>query len=174
MTNVLAALLAASIQVDPSAYIIERPVELEVRRDPITDQVSAFAVARADGARLGVGCDPSEYRGVRVKLAGRIWFADEKLVTGRREFVYRFGDAAPVRSQWTTDDRSATLQPRSWTANFLAWMIDSERLVMRVDDIEGREIDLFFSLAGASKAVDGMLEACRAYELRTEMLGAPA
>lgn len=168
----LAALLTGAVALQPLALFPVRPMTLEVRQDPITDHVTAFAVARADRMRLAAGCDPDRYDGVRLTLSGSLWFAGERLLTGRRNFAYRFDRAEPGMSAWSTEDRFAILQPRAYTPRFLGWMAASERLVLRVRDIEGRELDLVFPLAGARAAIEGMLAACGAEDVRAELFPA--
>ena len=159
----LLALLLASLQPDATTPVVNfgipRPMELETERDPITDRVSAYAVARTQNGRLWVGCDPDHFRGLRVYVRGRGWFEGD-FFRGGRTVTYRFDNAAPERMNWRTRKGAALLRSPGRVANFLDWMRASQRLVIRARDVERREVDLIFPLAGSRAAVDGMLRAC--------------
>ena len=146
--------------------LLPRPMLVEIERDPITDTVSAFAIAHARNGRLAIGCDPDRFRGIRVSFRARDWLAEERLLARRRTMPYRFDNALPVRAQWNIDDDTATLRPYSEVPVFVSWLITSQRLVIRSKDIESRDRDLTFSLEGARPAVDKMLEVCRLGSLR--------
>ena len=69
------ALSLAAVEAPPT------PMSVEVVRDPITDQVRAYATARGEGGnRLVVSCDPAHYEGPRVSFHPR----------SRREWLARF------------------------------------------------------------------------------------
>jgi hypothetical protein len=143
-----------------------RPMYVEIERDPITDAVSAFAVARAHNGRLFIGCDPDRYRGIRVAFRSQSWLAEEHFLGGTRKMTYRFDQAVPVRARWDIGNDTATLRPYSHVPSFLSWVASSRRLTIRTRDIEKRERDLVFSLEAARPAVDKMLEVCRLSVLR--------
>jgi hypothetical protein len=146
--------------------LLPRPMYVEIERDPITDSVSAFAIARAHNGRLHIGCDPDRYRGIRVTFRSRNWLEEEKLFTGRRKMTYRFDDAVPVRARWDIKNDTAILRPWRDLPTFVSWVVNSRRLIIRSKDIESRERDLHFSLEGSRPAVDKMLEVCRLSTLR--------
>jgi hypothetical protein len=150
--------------------LLPRPMYVEVERDPITDAVSAFAVAGTQKGRLYIGCDPDRYRGIRVSFRSQAWLADEEAFARTRKMVYRFDEAVPVRGRWDIKDDRATLRPWSKVPGFLSWALVSRRLVIRSKDIEERERDLVFSLEGSRPAIDKMLEVCRMSGLRRTLL----
>lgn len=140
--------------------LVPEPMFVEVEKDPITDQVSAFAVARAEDARLSVGCAPDEFKGVRVKLEGRAWFAGENRFTPRIWVKHRFDEMRPRRSRWTTENGAAYLRSRRGVQAFLGWLAAAERVVVRAEDVEGRELDFIFTLDGSRAAIRKMLRVC--------------
>jgi len=170
-TTVL-ALAAASAQPADQPLVLT-PLELlprqmivEIERDPITDAVSAFAVARAHNGHLSIGCDPDRYRGIRVSFRSRNWLAEEGIFARTRKMIYRFDDAAPVRGRWNIKDDTATLRPWSRVPGFVNQAVNSRRLIIRSKDIENRERDLVFTLEGSRPAVAKMLEVCQTAGLR--------
>ena len=178
------ALLAASLQsapqapadVPPPASMV-RPVVYESHVDPVDDSVSAFVTLHAErgrsegsGGRLSIGCDPREYRGVRVILASDGWL-QESWYTARRTVRYRFDQARYFKAWWETSEGVAFEGSRKHVARFLGWMMGSERLALRTRDVEGREIEMVFPLAGVRPELDRMLTACSAERLRARALG---
>ena len=151
--------------------LFPRPMYVEVERDPITDAVSAFAIARTQKGQLYMGCDPDRYRGIRVSFRSRSWLAEESIFARTRKMVYRFDEAVPVRGRWDIKDDRATLRPWTNVPVFLSWAVNSRRLVIRSKDIEERERDLVFSLEGSRPAIDKMLEVCRLSGLRRTLSG---
>jgi len=151
--------------------LLPRPMVVEIAKDPITDAVSAFAIARAPDGRLSIGCDPDRYRGVQVSFRSESWLAEEKVLTKNRVMHYRFDDAVPVRGRWNIDDDTASLRPKSHIPAFLSWVAHSRQLTIRSKDIENRERDLVFSLADGGPAIDKMLQACAAVDVRRAMDG---
>ena len=166
------ALAAASAQPTDRTLVLTplellpRPMVVEIERDPVTDAVSAFAIAHSPKGRLSIGCDPDRYRGIRVSFRSRNWLAEEAFLARRRRMTYRFDNAVPVRGQWNIKNDTATLLPWSDVPVFVSWAVNSRRLVIRSKDIENRERDLVFSLEGSRPAVDKMLEVCRMSVLR--------
>lgn len=136
------------------------PVGLEVTRDPITDRVSAMATFRGDRAVLAIGCDPTQFRGVRVTLRSRYWLARENFITGTRAFSYRFDRGRAWRSRWDTSGRLGWMDERRETNRFIGQARLARRLVIRAVDVEGRKLDLAFPMAGASRAIDEALALC--------------
>jgi hypothetical protein len=177
LNPLIIALAAASAQpVDQPLILtplelLPRPMVVEIERDPITDAVSAFAIARAHNGRLSIGCDPDRYRGIRVSFRSENWLAEEKVFARRRKMTYRFDQAVPVRGQWNIKNDTATLLPWSNVPVFVSWTVASRRLTIRSKDIENRERDLVFSLEGSRPAVDKMLEVCRMSALRRTLSG---
>lgn len=148
-------------ELDPARLIAaERPMRVEVGRDPITDSLSAFAVASERGGSLAIGCDPDRYRGIRVSFRSKSWLASENLFTGNRRMTYRFDRQAPIRGRWDIDGDQATLRPLSHVPGFVASAAGATMLTIRSRDIEDRERDLAFSLIGARGAIVRMLELC--------------
>lgn len=151
--------------------LLPKPMVVEIERDPITDAVSAFAVAHARKGRLAIGCDPDRYTGIKVSFRSRDWLADENFITGSRKITYRFDQAVPVRARWDISNDRATLASPWRVPEFLSWVMSSRRLTIRTKDIEKRERDLVFSLEGSRPAVDRMLEVCRLSGLRRTLSG---
>jgi hypothetical protein len=151
-----------------------RGATFESARDPITDTLSAFAVARAEGGgRLTIGCDADRYEGIRVAFTSRAWLPPERIDTRRRTVHYRFDSTPAGRVHVSTQGRTATLRPESHVLPFLRWIVASERLALRLRDIEGRRVTLLFDLGGSAAAVDRMLDACGRADLRPELFAAP-
>ena len=136
------------------------PTRVEVRRDPITDQVTATAELLHDGHRLILSCEPARYRGIQVNLRSRHWFRHGGTLTGRRTLTYRFDDDAPRRTLWKVRDHDARLTGRRQVPAFIGWLTTSERLVVRGTDIEGAVFDIYFPLDGAGEAVAQLRAAC--------------
>ena len=163
LTMMFISLLLAAAQpempVPVPSFAVTRPMTVEVERDPITDRVSAYAVARAANGRLWVGCDPDRFRGLRIFVRAEGW-VDSDIIKGGRGVTYRFDGAAPRRLNWDTRRGAAYLRWSNEAASFLGWMRASQRLAVRTRDVEKREMDLIFPLAGAQPALDEMLRAC--------------
>lgn len=150
--------LAVAVAEPPS------PMEVEIAQDPITDEVRAEAILRADGHRLVVGCDPSRYDGVRVTVHSRRWLQRGDPIHARI-MTYRFDDELPRRVTWRVTDRRARLWKANRTEAFIARLATAQRLVVRTDDIEGHRFDMIFRPTEARPALDRMLEACGAAPL---------
>jgi hypothetical protein len=146
--------LAAALQT------MDDPVALEVTRDRISDRVSAFATIRGDRGMLAIGCEPRNYRGVRVTLRSRYFLARENVVTGARSFPIRF-DRDPARpGRWTTTGRQGWLRGGTATRAFIARARGAREVAVRAVDVEGRELDLVFPLAGAQGTINQALAIC--------------
>lgn len=157
--SLLLAMAQPEMPVPVPSFAVPRPMTVEVERDPVTDRVSAYAVARAQNGRLWIGCDPDRYRGLRVYVRGEGW-VDSDIIQGGRWVTHRFDGAEPRRLNWDTRRGAAYLRWGAEAGSFLDWMRASKRLVIRTRDVEKREMDLIFPLAGAQPALDEMLRAC--------------
>lgn len=152
----LMALSLAAVEPPP------RPMEVEVIRDAITDEIRAYATLREDGHRLVVSCEPGRYRGARISVHSRRWLARGGPIAGDRRVTYRFDDHPPARTLWDVEDRRARIEGRAWVDSFLGYLAQSERLVIRARDIENRRFDMSFRLAGVRPALEHALAACAA------------
>ena len=161
MTFLSLLLLAAQpdMPVPVPALAVPRPMTVEVERDPISDRVSAYAVARAPNGRLWIGCDPDRYSGLRVFVRGEGW-VDSDIIRGGRGLTHRFDSGTPRRLTWDTRRGAAYLRWGAEVSSFLDWLRASRQLVVRARDVEKREMDMVFNLAGAPPALDEMLRAC--------------
>lgn len=139
---------------------LPRPMTVEVVSDPITDAISASATLRDRGERLTVACEPSDYDGLRISFHSANWLARGNLFSGERPLIYRFDDHPPRRMLWNVRERSARLRGRHRVAPFVRALAGAERLVIRTRNIEDRELDIVFRIAGAGPAIERLLEAC--------------
>ena len=137
-----------------------RPMEVEVIRDPITDEIRAFATLRDGGERLVVSCEPSKYSGPRVSFHARRWLSRGNVFTGERPVTFRFDDRPARRMMWDINDRRGMLSGSSRIGPFLSALASSDKLVIRTRDIENHRYDLTFRLTGVRPAVDQALAAC--------------
>jgi hypothetical protein len=139
-----------------------RPAEVEVVRDPITDEIRAYATVRDGGERLVVSCAPADYDGARVTFHSRRWLARGNLFTGERRVTYRFDELPPVRSMWDVEHRRGRIGDDDKVDAFLRDLVTSERLVIRVRDVEYHVYDMTFRLVDVRPAVEQALAACAA------------
>lgn len=153
---------APAAPVPPPLEPSPRPMEVKVVRDPITDAVRAYAIAREDGNRLVVGCAPADYPGVRVTFHSRRWLDRGNLFTGERPIVHRFDLLPPVRMMWDVKDRRGRLADPVRVDAFVGHLMAADRLVIRARDVERRRFDMLFRLRGARPAVEHALAACAA------------
>jgi hypothetical protein len=158
------ALLAAETPFEPVAADTTpvEPMAVEIVRDPITDEIRAFATARDDGHRLVVSCEPSDYDGARVSVHSRRWLARGNIFTGERPVIYRFDSLTPQRSMWDVEDRSGRIASSRRAASFIGHLMSAEKLVIRARDIEGHLFDMVFRLREVRPAVEQALAACDA------------
>lgn len=176
LNSVSIALAMATAQPFPQSMAdrafdpVPRPMAVEIERDKITDGVRALAVARTWNGRLTIGCDQTRYKGVRVTVSGRDWLRGENYFTRRLLLYHRFDRAPAHRRAWITDDRTAYLHPSSHVLPFLSWVILANRLTIRTRDIEDRESDLVFPIAGSREAINQVLYACGEEGLRRDLL----
>jgi hypothetical protein len=168
LLNFMASAVAAfGLQANPPVVVkalepILRPMTVEVEQDPITDKVSAFAVARSADGRLAIGCDSQRFRGIRVAVRSQGWFSGRNIMTGMRIMPFRFDRQPAIKGNWLIDDDAATLYPSSQIISFLNAATAAQRLTIRTKDIEGRQKDLTFSMVGGGPAIRQMLQICAA------------
>ena len=136
------------------------PMFAEIWRDPITDEVKAFATQQDGLNRIAVGCDPTRFDGLRVTLTTRHWLGRGEIVVGARGLTHRFDDARPQRMLWLVRDRSARLVHRRNIRSFLRWMAVSETLAFRTRNFEEDRLDLSFRLTDVRGPLVRVLEAC--------------
>ena len=148
----------ALLAVDPPV----RPMEVEVVRDAITDEVRAFATVRDGGNRLVVSCNPARFDGAQVTFHARRWLARGNVFTGERGITFRFDSLPPQRSMWDVEDRQARLSSRRRAESFLGHLMTAERVVIRARDIEDHIFDMAFRLQDVRPAVEQALAACAA------------
>ena len=141
-----------------------RPAEVEVVRDPITDEIRAYATVRDGGERVVVSCAPADYDGARITFHSRRWLARGNLFTGERPVTYRFDTLPPVRWMWDVEHRRGRIGDDDKVRAFLAGLTSAERLVIRVRDIENIRHDMSFRLVDVRPAVEQALAACAEYE----------
>ncbi|HWH22390.1 MAG TPA: hypothetical protein VNT25_03735 [Allosphingosinicella sp.] len=164
-----AALFATGAAAQPlqPAWVPElKPMSVEIVRDPITDSVSAFAVAQGDKSQLRIGCAPDQYRGIRVYVVGREWLDANHRFTRRATLRHRFDDAPAERSSWRISGRTASLRPLSLVPDFIDRVLNSDRVTFRARNLEDREFDTVYSLRDRAAAINLMLETCRQSEAR--------
>jgi hypothetical protein len=137
-----------------------RPMLVQVFRDPITDEVRAFATLREAGNRLVISCRAEDDAAPRVTFHSRRWLARGRILSGERPVTYRFDRQPPRRSFWDIDARHATLTNRRRVGNFLNGLYSADRLVIRTRDMEDRRIDAIFRLKETRPAVEQALAAC--------------
>lgn len=144
-----------------------RPMEVEVVRDPITDEIRAYATVREGGNRLVVSCAPADYDGPRITFHSRRWLARGNMFTGERRITYRFDDLPPVRWTWDVEHRRGRIGDDDKVNAFLRDLMTAERLVIRVRDIEYHVYDLTFRLVDVRPAVERALAACAEFEAQS-------
>ena len=132
---------------------------VDIWRDPLDDSVRAFVTFRVEGGRLTIGCNRDDWRGVRIMLSDRGWFAPSQW-RGRRPVRYRFDDARARGAIWRTNEGYVYTQSRRNVRAFLEWMVASDRVAMRSTDVEDREREFVFQIAGARGPLTQMLQAC--------------
>ena len=150
------ALALAAIEPPP------HPMEVEVIRDAITDEIRAHATVRDGGNRLVVSCAPADYGGARITFHSRRWLARGNLFTGERRVTYRFDQHPPVRWMWDIEHRSGRIGDDDKVDPFLRDLVNAQRLVIRVRDVENHVYDLTFRLVDVRPALEQALAACSA------------
>ena len=135
-------------------------MDVDVIRDPVTDQVRAYATVRERRNRLVVSCNSAEGAQPRVTFHSDRWMARGNTLTGFRPVIHRFDNRRPRRQMWHVENRHATLTGQRRIAAFLANLMVADRLVIRTRDIERHRLDLTFRLWGVRPAVDRAMSAC--------------
>ncbi|MGZ8313313.1 MAG: hypothetical protein ACXWUP_09675 [Allosphingosinicella sp.] len=166
----LAALTLLAAEVPPRIEFVPPPLpmEVEVVRDAITDDIRAFAILRDRGNRLVVSCEPARYDGARVSFHAQRWLARGNLLTGDRPVIYRFDDMESRRMMWDVDDRHGVMTRDTRVDRFLDEMMVADELVIRTRDSENHLFDMNFRLLDVRPAVEQAMAACadRAAERR--------
>lgn len=137
-----------------------QPMFAEISRDPITDEIKAFATVQDGMNRISVGCDPTRFDGLRVSLTARTWLGRGEPFVGARGLTYRFDDAPPRRMLWMFSDRSARIFYRRNVRSFVQWLANSDHLVFRTRTVDERRLDIAFRLVGTREPLRRVLEAC--------------
>ena len=146
----------ALVAADPPA----QPASVEVIRDPITDQVRAYATVRARRDRLVVSCDSTERAEPQIAFHADRWLARGNFFSGHRPITHRFDNRRPRRQMWDIKDRHATLTGRRRIASFLAFLVASEKLVIRTRDLERNRLDITLPLLEVRPAIEQVMSAC--------------
>lgn len=152
----IALALATPIEPPP------RPMEVDVIRDPVTDDVRAYATVYEHRNRLVVSCAPAEYDGARISFHSDRWLSRGNLFSGERPVIYRFDDNSPRRMMWDVNNRRGTLTGRSRVDSFIADLVNADKLVIRTRDIEHHRLDLTFRLVDVRPAIEQAFAACTA------------
>lgn len=137
-----------------------RPMTVEIRQDPISDEIRASAIIREDGNRLMVTCQTVDEE-ARISFHSRLWLARGHFLSGKRRITYRFDREPPMRSFWEVGDRRATLSDGRRVANFIQGLYSADRLVIRARDIENRPFNAIFRIKGARPAIEQALATCQ-------------
>jgi hypothetical protein len=154
------ALLAPDVPPPPEFVPPARPMEVEIIRDAITDDLRAHAVLRDRGNRLVVSCEPTDYEGPRISFHAQRWLARGNLITGERPVIYRFDDQRPRRMMWDVNDRRGILTSETRADRFIDELMASDELVIRTRDIENHLFDMVFRLVDVRPAIEQALAAC--------------
>ncbi len=161
-------LALAALATDPPP-LPPQPMFAEISRDPITDEVKAFAIQQDGLNRISVGCDPTRFDGLRVTVTSRQWLGRGEIVVGARGLTYRFDDAPARRMLWLINDRSARIVYRRNVRHFVRWLANSQRLVFRTRTIDEKRLDMAFRLTGVREPLDQVLTACGEDRLREQV-----
>jgi len=161
-------LALAALATDPPP-LPPQPMFAEISRDPITDQVKAFAVQQDGLNRISIGCDPTRFDGLRVTVTSRHWLGRGEVFVGARGLTYRFDDAPARRMLWLIKDRSARIVYRRNVRSFVRWLSNAERLAFRTRTIDEKRLDIGFRLTGVRQPLEQVLAACGEERLRDEV-----
>ena len=161
-------LTLAAFAADPPP-LPPQPMFAEISRDPITDEVKAFAVQQDGLNRISVGCDPTRFDGLRVTVTSRHWLGRGEIVVGARGLTYRFDDAPARRMLWLIEDRSARIVYRRNVRSFVGWMAGAQRVVFRTRTIDEQRLDIPFRLTGVRDPLHQVLTACGEDRLREQV-----
>jgi hypothetical protein len=136
------------------------PMFTEISRDPITDQVKAFAIVQDGLNRISVGCDPTRFDGIRVTLTSQHWLGRGEPFVGARGLTYRFDDAPARRMMWMVEDRSARIFYGRNVRSFVRWLATSQQLTFRTRTVDEHRLDISIRLVGTPGPLRQVLEAC--------------
>ena len=150
----LMALTLSAIEPPP------RPMEVDLVRDAINDNLRAYAIQRDHRNRLVVSCEPDRYDGARVTFHSERWLARGNLLTGERPVIYRFDQGPARRMLWDVNDRRGTLSNHRRVQTFLQSLVTAEKLVIRARDSEDHPFDITFRLMDVRPAVEQVLRTC--------------
>ncbi len=139
---------------------LPQPMFAEISRDPITDEIKAFAIVQDGMNRISVGCDPTRFDGLRVSLTARTWLGRGEPIVGARGLTYRFDDAPARRMLWNFSDRSARIFYRRNVRTFVRWLAYSDRLAFRTRTVDEHRLDIGFRLVNTREPLRQVLEAC--------------
>ena len=153
----LMALTLSAIEPPP------RPMQVELVRDAITDNLRAYAIQRDRRNRLVVSCEPDRYDGARVTFHSERWLSRGNVFTGERPVIYRFDQGPPRRMLWDVNDRRGTLTSHQRVRTFLQSLVSAEKLVIRARDSENHPFDITFRLVDVRPAVEQVLQTCAGY-----------
>jgi hypothetical protein len=161
------AMLAAQAAPEPAP----EPMEIEIGRDPITDQLRATATLRGADGRMEIWCESPNWGDVRVELHSRRWLARGQIFTGQQPVTFRFDEGRPHRRLWHVRDRTASFDDKGRVASFLVSLMRSRRLVLRTRDIENHTFDTTFDYGDTSNAITQLLQTCGSRRLNPRVLG---
>ena len=160
-------LIALALAAEP-ALPPPQPMFAEISRDPITDEIKAFAIQQDGMNRISVGCDPTRFDGLRVTLVSNRWLGRGEPFVGARGLSYRFDDAPPRRMLWLFHDRSARIFLRRNVRTFVQWLASSQHLVFRTNDVEEHRLDIAIRLTDTREPLMRVLDACGANRIREQ------
>jgi len=166
---ILIALALAALPPAPPA----QPMEVEIARDPISDQLRATATLRGVGERIEIRCRAPDWGDVHVAYHSRRWLARGQFLTGQTQVTYRFDGQRPVRKLWHVRDRTASFDDRGRTIAFLRALMGARRLVIRTRDIENHRFDTVFSIGESSAAITQLLQTCGSSRINPRVLPQP-
>jgi hypothetical protein len=163
----LIALALASVQAEPAP----RPMTVEIVRDAINDRLRATATLRANGERIEIRCEASDWGDVSVQYHSRRWIARGNFLSGQQPVTYRFDDHAPSRRLWHVRDRVASFDDRNRVIAFVAALMGARRLVLRTRDIENRSFDAIFPIGETQPAIVELLHTCGSSRINPHIIG---
>lgn len=146
-----------------------QPMTVDSFQDAITDRISAYATIRDGDARLVVGCDRAG-DDIKITVHTDRWLVRGALFYGMRNFTYRFDRNRPRRQLWIPEDRSARLVKERRILPFLRQLVESERVVVRMRDVEDHWFDTTFRLENVRPALEQMFQACRRPDIAARVL----
>jgi hypothetical protein len=133
----------------------------DTAKDKIADRESPMAVARSKNGDGGfaITCDAKTKGFLKpVVIADRSLIDRDSL----EMFMVRIDSKAAIFSRWRVGAKAALLDPVDEGIEHLASYIGSgSALVVRMQDINGRDFDMEFDVHGLQKAIDWMSSKCR-------------